>query len=225
MPEAVVDVYLADMHADGGIAGCLAVLSREERDRAGRFRFDRDRRFYVVRHAKLRSLLSRYLACPPRDIPIRIGPRGKPFVADSELQFNVSHSGDFALYVVAYGLDVGCDIAFHDDRIAVDAISERFFSPTERRILRHCPPNGRRAAFFDVWTCKEAVLKASGLGLSSPLDSFDVSPVHAEQIVSPGSGGRWLVRSLEAAADYSVAIAASGADWHLNISQAVYGCS
>ncbi len=217
MPEAAVDVHLADLRADSGIADCLAVLSREERDRASRFRFDRDRRLYVVRRAKLRSLLSRYLACPPREVPIRIGPRGKPFIADSALQFNVSHSGGFALYVVAHSLDVGCDIEVHDDLLAVDPIAERFFSPVEQRVLRHFPPNGRAAAFFDVWTRKEAVLKASGLGLSSPLDSFDVSPVSAEQIVSLRSDGRWLVRSFETAANYSVAIAARGADWRLNM--------
>jgi 4'-phosphopantetheinyl transferase len=216
MPEAVVDVYLADIAAAGDMANGLAVLSKEECARASRFHFDRDGRCYVARRAKLRLLLSRYLGCSPRDVPIRTGPRGKPFVAGSTLRFNVSHSGGLALYAFAVGLDVGCDIAFHDGRIAIDTVSERFFSAAERRILRQSPPHDRTAAFFDLWTRKEAVLKASGLGLSVPLDSFDVSTAPAEQVISLQSGGRWLVRPLETAAGYTAAVAARGADWRLN---------
>jgi 4'-phosphopantetheinyl transferase len=217
MPQAVVDVYLADTDACNETADGLAVLSREERDRADRFRFDRDRRSYVARRATLRSLLSQYLACAPRDVPICTGPHGKLFVADSTLRFNVSHSGGLALYVVAHGLDVGCDIEFHDGQVAINPISERFFSPAERQALERFPANGRIAAFFDLWTRKEAVLKASGLGLSVPLDSFDVSPLPAERIVSLRNDGRWLVRSVETIANHSVAIAASGADWRLDV--------
>ena len=106
MADIIVDMYLADTRASGAeIARFLAVLSPEERRRASRFRFGKHYRAYILRRGKLRELLARYIGCKSADVPIRVSALGKPFVADSELRFNLSHSRGSVLFVVALGLD------------------------------------------------------------------------------------------------------------------------
>src|SRR3954447_5184073 len=170
-----------DLDAGRADLGRLAAaLSADERDRARRFRLERDRRRYVARRGRLRELLSDYLGLAPPRVRLRTGPFGKPRVAEGEPRFSLSHSHGIALYAIARGLEVGCDIERRDGRLAEQEGADRFFAPPEADALRSLPPHQHAEGFFNCWTRKEAYVKARGLGLSLPLASFAVSLAPSE---------------------------------------------
>ncbi|MEA2954317.1 MAG: 4-phosphopantetheinyl transferase [Alphaproteobacteria bacterium] len=215
--RATVDAHYMDLDDVGLDVGRFRdVLSAQERERAARFRFERDRRRYILRHGKLRELLSDYLNCAPSRLRFTYNPFGKPSVAGGDLRFNVSHSHGTALFVFARGVEVGCDIERRDPRFVCDQIPERFFSALEVQTLRSLPASSQTQAFFNCWTRKEAYIKARGYGLSLPLDSFDVSLAPDEPVLLLRGCDGWSVQPCEPAPDYQAAIVAEGADWQLN---------
>ena len=165
-------------------AGLLSLLDHEERIRADRYAFERDRSRFVVARARLRQLLAVRLGVSPETIEFVRGAQGKPALAapyaKSKLRFNVSHSANIALYAFAYGREVGVDV--EAVRVMPDAndIAERFFSVCENNSYRDLDSRNKPYGFFNCWTRKEAFVKALGDGLSHPLDSFDVSLVPGE---------------------------------------------
>lgn len=164
-------MYTGDLDADVADG---SVLSDDERARAARFRFDRDRHRFVAGRSTLRSLVSSYLGIDPADVAFAYGPQGKPFVLGSELSFNVSHSGGCAVYAFARGVEVGVDVELLEHSRYDDGVAERFFSPHEVATLEAVAPETRPDAFLRCWTRKEAFIKARGEGLSLPLHEFDV---------------------------------------------------
>ena len=178
----VDDARFDDLSSKFAKAGCR-VLASDELKRASRFHFDKDRVRFTRCRTVLRLLLARYLEVEPADIRFTYSPRDKPEVAADQnprnLRFNVSHSADMALIAVGVQDSLGVDI----ERVRLDVntaeLSERFFSARERENLRPIPEKLRVAAFYAVWTRKEAFLKATGEGLGFPLSHFSVS-VHPE---------------------------------------------
>ncbi len=164
-------------------------LSSDEWERANRFRFDRHRRQYVVGRGALRSLLAAYLGTRPELVRFGYADRGKPFLstpfAESDLRFNLSNSDELALVGFVRGIEIGVDIEYLKPMPDCEQISERFFSESERAVLRELPAHQKEEAFFNCWTRKEAYLKAVGTGLAAPLDSFDVT-------LAPGEPPRML---------------------------------
>jgi len=141
-------------------------LSGSERQRAERFRFERDRRRYVVARARLRELLGARLGVHPEAVEIEYGRNGKPRLARGEWHFSVSHSDDVALYGFS-SREVGVDIEAVRPIAQADAIAAQFFSPGE--YTAYC---ARRSTFLECWTRMEALAKASGEGLAGiPLDA------------------------------------------------------
>jgi len=156
-----------------------SLLDESERDRAGRFRFERDRDRFRLFRAAVRIVLGRYLGRAPAGFRFEYASRGKPFLSGNDsghsLEFNLAHSGDLGLLGISLGRRIGVDVERVDRSKAGMDIAERFFSPEEVRALAAVPGGGRTEAFFSCWTRKEAYLKARGDGLSLPLASFAVS--------------------------------------------------
>jgi 4'-phosphopantetheinyl transferase len=216
------------------VAALAASLSADERDRAARFHFERDRVRFTVARGVLRALLGRYLDLPAPALAFDYGQHGKPSLAaaavarpvdgapGAELRFNLSHSAGVALCAVTRGREVGVDVEGLRADFATDEIAERFFSPAERAALRALPAGARCAAFFACWTRKEAYIKARGLGLSLALDAFDVSLAPGEPAAllatrdEPGALDRWLLRALDPGPDLAGAVVAEGHDWTLH---------
>jgi 4'-phosphopantetheinyl transferase len=154
-------------------------LSEAEVKRAGRFVFASDRRRFIRSHAFLRRVLAPYLGMAPTEVAFDYGAHGKPGIADrttsSTLQFNLSHCDQLALVAVTLKSIVGADI--ETVRLIPDyaSIARQFFRKHEYATLMALPEIERWRAFFKCWTRKEAVIKAVGLGLSMPLDSFEVT--------------------------------------------------
>jgi 4'-phosphopantetheinyl transferase len=179
-PPAGVELRCVDLdawHGDG--THLQRDLSVDERDRALGFRFERDRRRFVLRRALLREFLAQQLDCAPGEVRLSYSRFGKPYLARSDLHFNLSHSRGMALYVMARGYEVGCDIERCDDGLASEAVAARFFSTLELKRLHALPKEAWLEGFFDCWTRKEALLKASGYGLSPPLGAVEAPPYAA----------------------------------------------
>ena len=197
-------------------------LAADEWERAKRFRFEKHRRQYVVGRGALRTLLAAYTGTRPELVRFHYGPRGKPFLASPEaggLQFNLSNSDELALVGLVLGPEIGVDVEYLKPMPDCDQISERFFSESERRVLRSIPFPAKEEAFFNCWTRKEAYLKAVGEGLAAPLDSFDVTLAPGEpprMLTLEGDAeraARWFFQHFRPAPDYVGAVAIEGGEW------------
>lgn len=211
--------------SDDHLARLRSTLAADEQARAGRFHFTRDRDRYVAARGTLRTILGRYLGLLPQQVSFDYTPHGKPLLRQgltpegAGLSFNLSHSHDLALYVVARRRRVGVDVEFIRPELTDEPIAERFFSPREVIALRALPLAEQPPAFFRCWTRKEAFVKARGEGLSLPLDRFDVSLAPGEPAVllatqdDPAEAQRWQLQALAPQTGYMAALAVEGRDW------------
>jgi 4'-phosphopantetheinyl transferase len=200
-------------------------LSAEELRRAGRYRFKKDREHFIVARGLLRTILGRYLEMDPRQVRFCYGAHGKPALeverGEDTLSFNLSHSNGLALFAVSRGRELGIDLEYVQAHLADDQITERFFSPREVALLRGLPKDVQREAFFIFWTRKEAFIKATGKGLSLPLNQFEVSLVPGKPIVLLSAYDdrqetfRWSLQALAAGSGYAAALCVEGHDWRL----------
>ena len=124
----------------------------------------------------LSKLINLYTGIKEKDIVLQKGEHGKPYLPDSDLRFNLSHSVDLALYAFARGRDVGVDLERETRKVKALDIAERFFSASEKEFLRSLPEDGLQAAFLRIWTRKEAYVKAVGTGITEGLSTFSVAP-------------------------------------------------
>jgi len=201
---------------DATVEEALGVLSLEERRQAERLRTGELRRRFVVRRARLRGLLARYLDASPQAIRFERGAYGKPALAspwsDSGLQFSASHSTDLGLVAVARDIALGVDIERIRPLADFEALVRRFFAASENDALHRLPEPERLEAFFRGWARKEAVLKALGTGLSLGLDRVVVSLTPGDpQVLAlegmPESSPRWYLDELRPDAGFSAALA------------------
>jgi|SRR5579863_2517954 len=193
-----------------------ATLSPEEKARADRFHFANDRNRFVVARGLLRELLGKYLHEAPGGLEFSYGQHGKPFLSgkdtSSGLCFNVSHSTGLAAYAIARNRTLGIDVERVRPESASDDIAKRYFSAREVNDLRTLPPETRVEGFFHCWTRKEAYLKATGMGLQIPLDSFSVSllPEKPAQFLG-GVEPHWHMAAFHPAEGYVAAVVYDGA--------------
>ena len=199
-----------------------ATLVDEERERARRFIFERDRDRYVAARGILRDLLGQYLRCAPQSVEFVYGPHGKPALAGAALRpaicFNLSHSHGLAVVAIGREQEVGIDVELIRAEFASEAIAKRYFSAKEIDELSRLPAELRTEGFFLCWTRKEAYIKAKGDGLRIPLDSFDVSLTPGKQAtLSSVDKSHWSIESfvpcLVSDSRYVAAIVAQGKDW------------
>ena len=156
------------------------LLSDDERARASRFKVEDARRSFIVSRGFLRTILGHALGCAPESISFGEGEHGKPFLegahAKSEIEFNVSHSGDVFLQAVSRGRTVGVDVERKKEGLAVEKLARRYFASGEAsRLIEEVPPEERLESFYRCWTRKEAYLKARGTGLTTKLHAFEVT--------------------------------------------------
>jgi 4'-phosphopantetheinyl transferase len=202
------------------------ILASDERTRATRFHFPKDRLHFIAARGVLRTILGRYLAQNPSVLQFRYNQYGKPFlyngIEDSMLSFNVTHSHNMALYAITRkGREVGIDIEYIRPERADLAIAEHFFSHYEVKTLCTIPAPQQALAFFHCWTRKEAYIKARGMGLSLDLSLFDVSlmPGEPAEILNTREQGQdladWSLHDLAPGSGYAAALAAKGAPYRL----------
>jgi 4'-phosphopantetheinyl transferase len=186
------------------ISALHALLDEEEKARAGRFRFDHDRERFIIAHGILRTLLGRYLDTAPFEVRMGRGPYGKPFVEGTDLRFNLSDTKDAVVLALTRGQEIGADIETMARTVDHIAVSEHYFTPDEIGSIRTAGNEAlEKRRFLELWTRKEAVLKASGVGIMDDLRVLRVGdPLNAMTITHEA-----FVR--DAAAEYHVST------WHL----------
>lgn len=206
-------------------AAVYHTLGADERERAERFFFARDRARFIVARGVLRLILGRYLAVEPGELRFAYNAYGKPALtggADAQqLRFNLSHSQGLALYALARSCEVGIDLEQIRADLASDLIAERYFSAQEAAMLRALPPESRLQGFFNCWTRKEAYIKARGMGLSLPLDQFTVALLPGEParllgvVGAPDEAARWTITALEPGDGFAAAVAVAAHGRHI----------
>lgn len=202
-------VWLARLDPDSEQSWCrrVAATTRDERERASRFRRTGDGERYLAAHGALRLLLGRYLTCDPLALHFAVSRNGKPFLENRQLQFNLSHSGDLALIAVAQSRQVGADIEQVRPMPDLRAVAARVCTPGELDRLGGLADSDRERAFFAMWTRKEALAKATGEGIGAI--GRDASDESAR------GDGRWTVAEVNDVPGYAACVAAEGAGWTL----------
>jgi 4'-phosphopantetheinyl transferase len=159
---------LADAHE---VDPTMAVLlSDAERARAARFGTPLLRARYVTGRATLRLLLGRWLGIDAARVPIARGRRGRPFVdAGGAPDFNVSHTRDAAVIALSTTRVIGVDLERVDRAVDAARLARKFLAPSERDAMITLEADAARRRFLRLWTCKEAMSKATGDGLAAPM--------------------------------------------------------
>jgi len=191
-----VRVYASEIRAPPPalMSRLRARLSADERVRAERFVFERDRNIFIAAHALLRHALGTALG--ERPLCFRVGRHGKPeldgMLRDS-VRFNLSHTHGMAACAVCRDYPVGIDVEAIDRSIDIEPLARRYFAAAEYDRMTAAAPEQRREIFFRLWTLKEAIIKAIGDGLSLPLEDFafsldplslTIAPQHGEDVTS-----------------------------------------
>jgi 4'-phosphopantetheinyl transferase len=212
LPKRDIQIWSTDLDRDRAqIDEFKQFLTVDERQRAAKFVNPLHGDRWSVARGSLRQILGQYLDLNPTQIMFTVGAQGKPAVEGHQLQFNLSHSGDRAVYAISAIYPVGIDIESIHPIAAADLV-DRFFSPAERALFHNLPSNLQQAAFFHAWVQKEAYLKACGTGLHTPLDKIEVSidPRTPAAIISSPLEGIWRIQKLEISPDYASAIVIGG---------------
>jgi 4'-phosphopantetheinyl transferase len=194
------DVWLADTDApdptDDLLANYQRLLDPEERQRQSRFRFERDRRGFLIGHVLVRAALSAYTGVHPADWRFERNQFGRPepiINGSRPLRFNLSGTAGLVACVITRQADVGIDV---EDVTRIDdpmSVARHCFAPAEVAELAALTGAAQRVRFFELWTLKEACFKAMGVGLSAGLDQV---PDHREwqfHLSRPGAAMRHML--------------------------------
>ncbi len=222
MDGSEVHLFRADLEQPiSNLDDFTSSLSPDEQARGNRFHFEKHRHRFKVARSLLRLLLARYLKTAPDTIQFQYGAKGKPFLCPdtdhgphaSKLRFNLAHSAHRGIYAFSWGAELGVDLEYIRDDRDLEAIARRFFAPGEVvRWLELSAPE-RVPAFFEIWTRKEAYIKACGGGLSLPLSRFEVSfgkdhPCRLRSVEwDPAESDRWTMADLDAGEGFRGALA------------------
>jgi 4'-phosphopantetheinyl transferase len=172
-------------------------LCLTEMEKAARFRREADRQSSIAARGALRILLSGYMGIPAADIEFSYSENGKPHVQDSDINFSVSHSGEWVVLAIGKNRNVGVDVEMIRRGMDVMAIASRYFTPEECSLIENA--SDMHAVFFRLWARKEAYVKAAGSALFRELSSFSVPN-------GDGEKDGWHFRSLEAGSRYAAAV-------------------
>ncbi len=183
-------------------------LSEDERSRANKFKREHLKRNFVAARGNLREPLAKYLAREPNEIVFNYGDRGKPYVEgfDRMIHFNLAHSQDLAIYVISGDREVGIDLEYINFECDVEAITKRYFLPSEQELIERLDDHDKYLTFYRIWTLKEAYGKATGQGIANILDSLDVSPLLELAIGETLQIDIWNLQSLPTQSDYCAAL-------------------
>lgn len=205
------------------VAAFYRILSFDEIERAGKYRFRKDHDRFVAARGILRTILGKYLKKKPSRILFKYNKYGKPMLSglpdNVALCFNVSHSKEAALYAFTKVGEIGIDIEYINRNLVFEEIADKFFSSDEAAMLQEISEDRKAEVFFNYWTCKEAYIKAKGHGLSLPLEKFSVSFTADKSDVllnvadNPEESLGWIIRKLTPMPDYAAAIAVNGRNW------------
>lgn len=204
------------------LEGYAATLSPDEKARAERFRFEKHRDRFIAGRGMVREILGRYLQSQPAALRFDYLMNGKPALAgkfaSGGIHFNLSHSEDLALVAVTRIGIVGVDVECVREIKEVDDLVARFFSRRENELFQKVPSPEKPVAFFNLWTRKEALLKATGEGITRSLSLVEVSflPGEPARLLAvsgdTAKAAQWSLRELQPAQEFVGAVAIQAGD-------------
>ena len=207
------------------LEGLFHLLSPDEKKRAERFYFERDRNRFIAGRGLLRTIISHYLEIEPSQIEFIYGSYGKPALKsalqDKTFEFNVSHSKDLALYIFSWDRKVGIDVEYVRPMPDTNDFAGQFFSPSESGFVNSLSGKQKDDAFFKIWTCKEAFLKANGSGLTLPINQVEISLEAEGSAILRSIGGDktqaapWHLETFNPVPGYQAALAVEGHMRHI----------
>jgi len=210
-PAPGLAIWRCDLEqSESKIATLVQCLSAAERQRATHFGMPLLRARYVVGRARLRWVLGSALGIAPQAVMIEAGRRGRPFVRGYDVDFNVSHTQASALIGIANHGRIGVDIESGDRRVNVEGIGRKFMTVREHGELATLAGNDRRRALLRLWTCKEALSKATGDALSAPFRHLEIAVASAPRLMAgppPYLPADWQLFDVALADDYFATVA------------------
>ena len=218
--DGVIHVWMVDFSAitdKSLLSRYRELLAPDEEARRNRFLFENLRLRYLVTRVLVRTVLSRYVGLPPKSWTFAADVHGKPHILNEEAQatrltFNISHTESLILLAVGSATMVGVDVENRRRRPAPLEVADRYFAVEEVRELRALAVKRQQDRFFDYWTLKEAYLKARGIGITIPLDSFFFTfPTESEisfhqDRCSGHEAGRWRFWQFNPSDEYVAAV-------------------
>jgi 4'-phosphopantetheinyl transferase len=217
IPRTETHIFAAQLDDSLASDFARASLSRDEKDRANRFHRKIHKTRFIAGRSLIRLVLGRYLGVQPATLRFIYSREGKPALdpsfTRSDLRFNLAHSEDLALLAVTRSGEIGVDVEHIRPIPDAAALVARFFSSRESHSFNQLPEDVRPAAFFNLWTRKEAWLKATGEGIAHSLNQVEVSflPHEPARLLSlPSSrqnAAHWTLRELHPARGVAAAFA------------------
>jgi 4'-phosphopantetheinyl transferase len=199
------------------------ILSESEKQRAEKITEQNTRKKYISSHAIMRKILSIYTNTPAEKLSFGSGIHGKPFLKspNENYCFNLSHSFEYGLLAIAMNSELGIDIENMNRHVDEIKLSTRFFSENEAKSLKEMDKHQRKTAFFNTWSSKEALLKATGKGISYGLNKFELSisansPAHIISTSDAQDDHSWILIDLPNIDNYASALAAENKNWNLH---------
>jgi 4'-phosphopantetheinyl transferase len=209
--EPVVDLWLAML--DDFPVHERSCLASDEIARAERFVIPLAASRYAAARAILRQILASYADCHPAEVRLRQTASGKPVWDDRRLpplHFNLSHSGDHALFAISPDSEVGVDLERREQDFLPLELAQTVCSPREIEDLTGYAGPEQRDAFYRLWTRKESCLKCLGIGLQIEPNSFEVPLTEDAEVAVRGNGWSCFVRTFEIGECYMATVAVSG---------------
>ena len=199
------------------------IISPDEQQRAERFHFQQHRNRFIVGRGMLRQILGNYLNIEPNKLEFAYSDRGKPYLPQNNLQFNLSHSQTLAVYGFVREKKIGIDLEYIRSMTDAEKIADRFFSAKEYSAISKLSKEAKQEAFFQYWTAKEAYLKATGEGLGGGLGEieFELTPgvklvgIRGDRAAAAG----WFVRNFIPEQEYTATVAVEGKNWNIRYYQ------
>lgn len=191
-----IDIWQIDLRHEALLKKTCLLLNTDELARANRFHFAKHTRRFSLARAAMRLLLMHYTELSP--LSFEANKYGKPFIPNTDIKFNLSHSRDTALLAITQSFELGVDIEFFSNRDLL-GIAKHAFSNQENRALSQLDSQQLDSAFFHIWAQKEAFIKACGMGLSYDTKAFTVTATPPANLLSTNNeqDNHWHLHSFQ----------------------------
>jgi 4'-phosphopantetheinyl transferase len=189
----------------------MNLLNTGELEQMHKLHMRPDKHRFIIARGTLRRILSKYLNLPPTEICFDKNAYGKPILeyhTQGNIYFNISHSGHYVVIAITKIAPIGIDIENTERTINHLEIAKRFFHKNEYEYLQNCTADKLNKDFFHIWTCKEAVIKALGYGLTYGLDTFSVQPDsdYESKLISIADANQFYLKSWDIDVNHRAAI-------------------
>ncbi|MBF2057914.1 MAG: 4'-phosphopantetheinyl transferase superfamily protein [Cyanobacterium sp. T60_A2020_053] len=186
------------------IDSLFTILSHQELIKISNFKQKNRQNLAIIYRSLLKIILANHLKINPQDIEFSYTIKGKPFLTNSALNFNLSHTEDMVIYAISEKI-IGIDIEKNDKILKHEELAERFFCPSEYQLIKQINQDKKAELFYQFWTAKEAFLKATGEGLSGGLNTMELGydlRRRAPVILSNNIRQTWHLETLNINANY-----------------------